>query len=62
VTVRTAALQFAATPDVAATVIPGARTARQITEDAESMKVRIPPAFWAELKTEGLIAQNAPTE
>jgi D-threo-aldose 1-dehydrogenase len=62
VSLRTAALQFAAMPDVAATVIPGARTARQITEDAESMKVEIPAAFWAELKTEGLIAQNAPTE
>jgi D-threo-aldose 1-dehydrogenase len=61
VTLRTAALQFAAMPDVAATVIPGARTALQITEDAESMKVAIPPAFWAELKSEGLVAQNAPT-
>jgi D-threo-aldose 1-dehydrogenase len=61
VTLRTAALQFAALPDLAATVIPGARTALQITEDAESMKVAIPPAFWAQLKSEGLVAQNAPT-
>jgi D-threo-aldose 1-dehydrogenase len=61
VDLRTAALQFAAMPDVAAAVIPGARTARQITGDAESMKVAIPAPFWAELKAEGLIARNAPT-
>ncbi|MDB5542130.1 MAG: D-threo-aldose 1-dehydrogenase, partial [Devosia sp.] len=61
VTLRTAALQFASMPDVTATVIPGARTALQITEDAESMNVEIPHEFWAELKSEGLVAQNAPT-
>jgi D-threo-aldose 1-dehydrogenase len=60
VDLRTAALQFAAMPDVAAAVICGARTADQITEDVESMKVIIPGDFWAALKAEKLIAGVAP--
>jgi D-threo-aldose 1-dehydrogenase len=57
---RTAALQFAAMPDVAAAVICGARTAQQITEDVKSMKVKIPADFWSELKAEKLISEKAP--
>jgi D-threo-aldose 1-dehydrogenase len=57
---RTAALQFAAMPDVAAAVICGARTAQQITEDVRSMKVKIPSDFWSELKAEKLISEKAP--
>jgi D-threo-aldose 1-dehydrogenase len=60
VDLRTAALQFAAMPDVAAAVICGARTAQQITEDVESMKVKIPGDFWAALKAERLISEEAP--
>jgi D-threo-aldose 1-dehydrogenase len=60
VDLRTAALQFAAMPDVAAAVICGARTAQQITDDVESMKVKIPADFWAELKAEKLISEEAP--
>ena len=60
VDLRTAALQFAAMPDVAAAVICGARTAEQITEDVESMKVKIPRDFWETLKAEKLIAEEAP--
>jgi D-threo-aldose 1-dehydrogenase len=62
VDLRTAALQFAAMPDVAAAVICGARTAQQITDDVESMKVKIPADFWAELKAEKLISQEAPVK
>ncbi|HEY5791758.1 MAG TPA: aldo/keto reductase [Chthoniobacterales bacterium] len=58
---RTAALQFCAAPAVVSSVIPGARSARQVTENIASMKVKIPAAFWAELKREKLIAENAPT-
>ncbi len=61
VDLRTAALQFAATPDVAAAIIPGAHTPEQITQDYASMKVSIPGDFWAELKSKGLISPNAPT-
>ncbi|PTQ08246.1 L-fucose dehydrogenase [Sphingomonas oleivorans] len=57
---RTAALHFAnANPTVAA-IIPGARNARQATENAASMRTAIAPAFWAELKSERLIAADAP--
>ncbi|RYE36126.1 MAG: aldo/keto reductase [Sphingobacteriaceae bacterium] len=60
VDLRTAALQFAIFPDVAAAVIPGARTPEQVTENVASMKVEIPDAFWQELKQQQIIAENAP--
>jgi D-threo-aldose 1-dehydrogenase len=59
VDLRTAALQFSAMPDVAAAILCGARTSQQITEDMESMKVKIPGDFWAELKAEKLISEEA---
>lgn len=58
---RTAALQFAAAPKTVSAVIPGARNAAQIEADVQSMKVTIPDEFWTALKSEGLIAENAPT-
>ena len=61
VDLRTAALQFCAAPKVVSAVIPGARTAEQASENVASMKVRIPDDFWAELKSEQLIAADAPT-
>ncbi len=57
---RTAALQFAAAPEVVSSVIPGARTAEQAQANAASMRVRIPEGFWRDLKSERLIAQDAP--
>jgi len=57
---RTAALQFTAAPAVVAATIPGARTAVQARENAASMKATIPAAFWAEMKQQKLIAENAP--
>ncbi len=57
---RTAALQFTAAPSVVAATIPGARDATQARENAASMKEKIPAAFWAEMKQEKLIAENAP--
>ncbi|MCW3089798.1 MAG: D-threo-aldose 1-dehydrogenase [Ferruginibacter sp.] len=60
VDLRTAALQFAAMPDVVDAVLCGARTAQQITADVGSMKVKIPRDFWAELKVEKLISEEAP--
>jgi D-threo-aldose 1-dehydrogenase len=62
VELRTAALQFAAMPDVAAAVICGARTAQQIIEDVESISVKIPGDFWAELKAKKLISEEAPVK
>jgi D-threo-aldose 1-dehydrogenase len=62
VDLRTAALQFASFPDVAAAIVPGARTAQQVRENVESMKVKIPMEFWAALKAEKLIAEDAPVK
>ena len=61
VDLRTAALQFSASPDVAAALIVGASSEQQILADYTSMQSKIPPEFWAELKAEKLIEQNAPT-
>ncbi|WP_043689641.1 aldo/keto reductase [Luteimonas huabeiensis] len=57
---RTAALQFAAAPEVVSAVIPGARTAAQARANAESMRVAIPDGFWRDLKHEGIVAEDAP--
>ena len=57
---RTAALQFSAAPSAVSAVIPGTRFGKQAKENVESMKVKIPADFWAELKQEKLIAGHAP--
>ena len=61
VDLRTAALQFSASPDVAAALIVGASSEQQILADYTSMQTKIPAEFWAELKAQNLIEQNAPT-
>jgi D-threo-aldose 1-dehydrogenase len=61
VDLRTAALQFSASPDVAAALVVGASSEQQILADYTSMQTRIPAEFWAELKAEKLLEQNAPT-
>ncbi|MGE9271336.1 MAG: aldo/keto reductase, partial [Verrucomicrobiales bacterium] len=58
--IKTAALQFAEAPSTVSAIIPGARTADQVEQNIASMKVKIPGDFWADLKSQGLIAQNAP--
>ncbi len=61
VDLRSAAIQFSASPDVAAALVVGASSEQQILADYTSMQTRIPGDFWAELKAEKLIEQNAPT-
>jgi D-threo-aldose 1-dehydrogenase len=61
VDLRTAALQFSAAPDVAAALVVGASSEQQILADYTSMQTKIPAEFWAELKAEKLIVENAPT-
>jgi D-threo-aldose 1-dehydrogenase len=61
VDLRTAALQFSASPDVAAALIIGASSEQQILADYTSMQTKIPTDFWSELKAQKLIEQNAPT-
>jgi D-threo-aldose 1-dehydrogenase len=61
VDLRTAALQFSASPDVAAALVVGASSEQQILADYTSMQTKIPAEFWAELKARQLIEQDAPT-
>jgi D-threo-aldose 1-dehydrogenase len=61
VDLRTAALQFSAAPDVAAALVVGVRNEQQALEDVTSMTTKIPPEFWAELKSKALIEPGAPT-
>ena len=60
VDLRTAALQFASAPEVVSAIIPGARQPQQVGENVESMGVKIPAAFWQELRSQGLIVEGAP--
>src|ERR1700694_601742 len=60
VDLRTAALQFSASPDVAAALVVGCRSDQQILADYTSMQTKIPAEFWADLKAQNLIEQNAP--
>src|SRR5713226_9579063 len=60
VDLRTAALQFSASPDVAAALVVGASSEQQVLADYTSMQSKIPAQFWAELKSQNLIEQNAP--
>jgi len=60
VDLRTAALQFSAAPDVAAALVVGVSGEHQILEDYTSVHTKIPAQFWADLKSQNLIEQNAP--
>jgi D-threo-aldose 1-dehydrogenase len=60
VDLRTAALRFSAAPDVAAALVVGCRSEQQILADYTSMQTKIPAEFWADLKAQNLIEQNAP--
>jgi D-threo-aldose 1-dehydrogenase len=60
VDLRTAALQFSAAPDVAAALVVGASSEQQILADYTSMQTKVPSEFWADLKAQNLIEQNAP--
>jgi D-threo-aldose 1-dehydrogenase len=60
VDLRTAALQFSAAPDVAAALIVGAASPAQVLANVAAMKAKIPPNFWQELKSAGLIEEAAP--
>lgn len=61
VDLRTASLQFALYPDVAVSVIPGARTGEQVQQNVDSLRVSIPESFWQALKEQQLIDADAPT-
>ena len=56
-----AALQFPMHHPLVASVIPGGFRPEHVRTNLELFRRDIPPALWAELKTEGLIRKDAPT-
>jgi D-threo-aldose 1-dehydrogenase len=54
-------LQFGNAPEVVSAVIPGARTAQQVRQNAAAMRADVPAELWQALKRERLIAEHAPT-
>ena len=55
-----AALQFVLAHPIVASVIPGAVTPEEVTQNLASLAAPIPSAFWADLKAQGLIVADAP--
>jgi D-threo-aldose 1-dehydrogenase len=60
VDLRAAALQFCAAHPAVAAIIPGAKRAEKVRDNAALMAATIPPALWEELRGEGLIPAEAP--
>ncbi|MEV5785218.1 aldo/keto reductase [Streptomyces sp. NPDC048448] len=58
--VKAAALQFSLAHPATAAAIPGATKPGRIAEDVAALTERIPAAFWADLRAERLVAENAP--
>ncbi|MFJ4931836.1 aldo/keto reductase [Streptomyces sp. NPDC088736] len=58
--VKAAALQFALAHPAAVAAIPGATRPERIAEDIAALTDRIPAAFWADLRAERLVAEDAP--
>ncbi|MFG2479212.1 aldo/keto reductase [Streptomyces fagopyri] len=58
--VKSAALQFSLAHPATTAVIPGATRPGRIAEDIAALTERIPAAFWADLRAERLVAQDAP--
>jgi D-threo-aldose 1-dehydrogenase len=61
VRLASAALQFPLGHPAVATVIPGTRSAREVRQNIEIFAEEIPADFWAELRHEGLLREDAPT-
>jgi D-threo-aldose 1-dehydrogenase len=60
VSLPAAALQFVLAHPIVVSVIPGAARASEVTRNMASLEAPIPAAFWAELKSQGLIVADAP--
>jgi D-threo-aldose 1-dehydrogenase len=55
-----AALQFLLAHPAVASHVPGTRTVEQMDQNVAWMSHPIPPAFWQDLKHQGLLRQDAP--
>jgi D-threo-aldose 1-dehydrogenase len=60
VPLASAALQFPLAHPLVASVIPGPRSADELTQIIAWTEAAIPPSLWSDLKTEKLVAQTAP--
>jgi D-threo-aldose 1-dehydrogenase len=56
-----AALRFPLSHPAIVSVIPGAQKPTEVKRNAQMLAMKIPPALWRELKTEGLLRADAPT-
>lgn len=61
VPLKAAALQFGLAHPAVASTIPGARSPQEVKENFAMVNHPIAPEFWADLKSAGLIPENAPT-
>jgi D-threo-aldose 1-dehydrogenase len=55
-----AALQFGVAHPVVAATIPGASSPEHVRRNATRMHMELPPAFWDDVRAEGLVAADAP--
>ena len=60
VSLKAAASQFALAHPVITTIVPGTRQPGRVTENLQLLGEEIPSVFWAELRSEGLIREDAP--
>jgi D-threo-aldose 1-dehydrogenase len=60
VPIKAAALQFSLAHPASAAIIPGASQPNRIKEDHDALKAKIPDGFWRDMRTQGLVAPNAP--
>ena len=57
-----AALQFVLLHPLVASVIPGAYTPAEVASNVQLVRHEIPDALWRELKRDGLLREDAPTD
>ncbi len=60
VDVKAAALQFSLANPAVAAVIPGSSRPGRMAEDLAALDAVIPAEFWAEMRRQKLVADNAP--
>jgi len=60
VDLRVAGLHFLHASPVVSSVIPGASSPEQARQNADAFRTAVPAAFWAEMRTAGLIDPRAP--
>ena len=60
VSLKAAALQFPLLHPTHLSVIPGAQTAQELSDNVAVYQANIPASLWSDLKTEGLMREDAP--